>query len=126
MASRRRLFIAGCCLLAISILLFFLSFVLPWLGMPLGPWIAWGVLLIVVSAALCFILDFVRNMPGWRKARGLGILALAISPILYLAFVSRDPSKHMELLPYASFIITVMVALIAAFSAEAANKSAQL
>jgi hypothetical protein len=65
-------------------------------------------------------------MPGWKKVRGLGILALLILPILYLAWVNRDPSKGAELLPHASFLIAAIAAIIAAYSADAALSSTKL
>jgi hypothetical protein len=125
MLSRRNWLIIGACFLAVGLLLYCLFFLLSLGGTSWGIWIGYGANLFIILAAVCFVWASVRDMPGWEKARGLGILALAISPILYLAWISKDPRRGAELLPHASFLVAVIAALIAALSGRAASNAAE-
>jgi hypothetical protein len=125
MLSRRNLLIIGWSCFLVASSLFFLSVRLQWIGKPWGIWIAWVFAGFLFLAMLCFVWEFMRDMPGWGKLRGLGILALAMLPLLYLVWVSKDPTKGIELLPHASFLVAAIAAIIAAFSGMAATKSAE-
>ncbi|MBA7661258.1 hypothetical protein ES703_69273 [subsurface metagenome] len=125
MGSRRCLLITGSCLLFIAVVLYCLFFLLSWSVKPWGIWAAFGMSTLAVLAALFIIWAIVRNIPGRGKVRGFGMVAVVMLPILYLAWISQDPSRGVELLPHASFVIAAVVAIVAGLSADAARQSAE-